>query len=153
MREKLKSQIKALAVINAILLIAIVFAALGVMNNLSPPAHENILSGKLTYLSNQSDPTNFSKGVWIKITLENPEKAQIKKIALGFDLSGGGHAHFYFGENSTAKYENYTAEFYDENKDGYVSSGDVFHIYGGTLKNATVWFDISGYSDQLRVKV
>ncbi len=153
MTEKLKSQIKALAVINAILFLAVLYTALAVMNNLSPPSHEDMLSGKLTYLSSQSDPTNISKGVWIKITLENPKKAKTSDFVIGFDISGVAHAYFNFDDNSTAKYGNYTAQFYDENKDGYVSSGDVFHIYGGILKNATVGFSISGYSGSLRVKI
>ena len=153
MSEKLKSQIKALAVINVLLLIAVVLAALGALNNLSPP--DRWISGKLTYLSDQSDPSNFSKGVWIKITLKNPEKANIVYLYMVVKLPSGKVASFTFNEirNTTSKDGNYTAKFYDVNRDYYVSSGDEIHIYGGTLKNAIVLFRIIIYEGQLQVKV
>ena len=153
MSEKLKSQIKALAIINAILFISIVFAAQGIMDNLS--LQNRWISGKLTYLSDWSDPTNFSKGVWIKITLEHPEKANIIYLYIVVKLPRGEVASFTFEgfKNTTAKYHNYTAEFYDMNRDYYVSSGDEIHIWGDTLKNAIVLIRIITYKGQLQVKV
>ncbi len=152
MGGKFENEIELLKVINVILIGAIAFMAI-LITPYFATQHGNIIEGKLEYMSGISDPTNYSKGIWIKITLKNPKKATIEHIHLGLYISREIHGQFNFDGNFTAKFQNYTAEFYDVDKDGYVSSGDVCHIYGGILKNATVWFDISGYSGQLRVKV
>ena len=130
MAEKLEKEIELLKVINAILIGAIAFTAILITPYLAPQ-HRNIIEGKLEYIS---DPTNLSKGVWIKITLKNPEKSTIEHIRLGFYLSTKILGQFNFDGNFTAKFQNYTAEFYDVNNDRYVSSGNEFHIYGDTLK-------------------
>ncbi len=151
MGEKLEKEIELLKVINVILISAIAFMALLITPYLAPQ-HSNTIEGKLEYMSDISDPNNISKGVWIKITLKNPEKVTIEHIHLGLYISREIHGQFNFNENFTAKFQNYTAEFYDVDKDGYVSSGDVFHIYGDMLENVKVWFSITAYNGQFEVE-
>ncbi len=156
MREKLKSQIKALAVINAILLIAVVFAALGVMNNLSPPAHENILSGKLTYLSDQSDPEDPKVGVYLKLTLEYPKYARFGEHTIfGFLFIANNTTEVGIPLKSKTgnEREGFIVDVEDKNNNGLVDTGDVFHVYGRSLNGYYVVFSISGISGTIQTHI
>jgi len=152
MGEKLEKEIELLKVINVILIGAIAVMVILIVPYLAP-SHSNIIDGNLEYMSDISDPANYSKGIWIKITLKNPEKTTIEHIHLGLYISKEIHGQFNFDGSYTAKFQNYTAQFYDVNNDGYVSSGDEFHIYGGMLKNVKVWFAITAYNGQLEVEI
>ncbi len=156
MSEKLKLQIKALAVINAILLIGIVLAAMAVMNNVSPPSHENILHGSLMYLSNQSNPEDPKVGVYLKLTLENPKDARF-----------GGHTifGFLFIANNTTEVgiplksitgnerDGFIVDVEDKNNNGLLDTGDVFHIYGRSLNGYYVALQISGVDGDIQTHI
>ena len=154
MAKNLRRDVKILAIIDALLIIGVIYMSLLVLPYLFPPKDDSYLQGKLIYLDNLSNPSNSSKGVWFKITLENPEKAELTQIVLGAVLSNGAHIYFNFrSDNFTATHGNYTAQFYDENNDGYVSTGDEFHIYGAALENADFYFHVSGFKGEMREKI
>ncbi len=147
MTEKLKSQIKALAVVNAILIIAIVLAAMAVMNNLSPPSHENILYGSLMYLSNQSNPEDPKVGVYLKLTLENPKYARFGEHTIfGFLFIANNTTEVEIPLKSITgnEREGFIVDMEDKNNNGLMDTGDVFHVYGRPLNGYYVVFQITG---------
>ena len=147
MAENLKTQIKILAV---------VLAALAVMNNLSPPSHNNILYGKLTYLSNQSNPEDPKVDVYLKLTLENPKYAK-----LGEDT----HFGFLGIANNTVEVEislkhitgnereGFIVDVEDKNNNGLLDTGDVFHVYGRSLNGYYVTLQIDGVDGSIQTHI
>ena len=154
MKFNIYKQIKLLKVLNLLLLVVLLFTAYITISNSLQNNETTKLMGEIRYLEEISYPTNSSKGVWLKITLDNPKKTELTQIRLGADLANGTHIYFNFrSDNFIATYGNYTAQFYDRNQDGYVSSGDEFHIYGVALKNADFYFYVSGYNGELREEI
>ncbi len=156
MTEKLKLQIKALAVINAILLIAIVLAAMAVMSNLSPPRHDNILYGSLTYLSNQSNPENPKVGVYLKLTLENPKYARFGEHTIFGFLSIANNTTV-VGIHLKSKTGNerggFIVDVEDKNGNGLLDTGDLFHVYGRPLNGYYVELQISGVGGSIQTHI
>ncbi len=154
MTLNIPEQIKLLKALNILLLIVLLCTVYIVINDSLQTNETTKVMGKIRYLEEISDPANSSKGVWLKITLDNPKKAELTQIMLGADLANEKRVYFNFrSDNFTATYGNYTAQFYDRNQDGYVSSGDEFHIYGVALENADFYFYVSGYNGALRERI
>ena len=144
--NKSKKQL-IVAIISAMVVIGISF---GVMEMTVVNVNQNTLShliGEITYMANESNPENASVGVWCKIALYQPHNASLEKFYIVVKSSSGEEIIelTFYGESVTKKY-NYIAEFYDANKDGLVSTGDLVHIYGTNLSNSTILFGIHGYT-------
>ena len=155
MGKNIKEQINILTLVNIVLAVMIILVILGIYSVcINPNSNTMDIAGDIVYIKSISDPTNSSKGVWLKITLDNPKKTELTQIRLGADLANEKRVYFNFrSDNFTATHGNYTAQFYDRNNDGYVSSGDEFHIYGDVLENADFYFYVSGYNGELRERI
>ncbi|NPA74556.1 MAG: hypothetical protein GXO25_00555 [Euryarchaeota archaeon] len=142
------------AILCVVLLIGIsLMAAEGATSNNNV---QRYLVGQVVYLSNQSNPENPDIGVWFRLVLSEPNKLSLTNFYIVLWYNHGKNEDFinfeFMGKNKAHEC-NYTAEFYDTNRDGYITTGDMVHIYGEKLNNISLAFCEHGYIGCLRIDV
>ena len=152
----LKTQIKIIKIVNIVLVVAVVVAAYFVFVKWQSLGKHEIITGKLIYLKEISDPENPEVGVYLRLHLEYPEHVKFgdggycgvlriynKTNAVGIPL-----------ENTTGnEREGFVVDVEDKNGNGFIDTGDEFHIYGRKLGGYEVSFTITGVSGNIHIKI
>ena len=157
-REELQSQ-EIGAIIIMIIILGILadmaFYAIFIYQPPPPPPH---LVGELKYLSDKSNSTDPSTGVWLEIILDNPKKASLEKgwiIIYDYNHSSS-YTKFSFDEtlnNNPAERNGYFFEFYDNDTNKDISSHDMMLLYDHELREASFFLGITGYSGTIRINI